>query len=254
MKTCIESFLQSGSLNNDLIIKKHIEQQTLIDDLLPGGTSFYYVVEPITHRYHFLGKQQSLVSGYSNEEFLKKGLDLFFQCVHPSELDIIIQHIFPTIVRLIAETEPEKKKELQLQFNYRFIRKDGQSVNLMEQICVLELDKEGKAALILGNVVVLPGKEVLPVCMTGKRIDEDGYTETFFLKSYNSVNKNIPGITVRELEILRNLAVGKTSKGIAKKLFISRHTVDTHRRNLLKKMHCSSVVELANVAFQNGLL
>ena len=61
-------------------------------------------------------------------------------------------------------------------------------------------------------------------------------------------------ITNREQDILRNLSTGKTSKEIAEELFISHHTVDTHRRNLLKKLNCSSVVELTRVAFHGGFL
>lgn len=42
-------------------------------------------------------------------------------------------------------------------------------------------------------------------------------------------------LTDREIEIIELLLVGKSSQQIADKLFISRHTVDTHRRNILEK-------------------
>jgi DNA-binding CsgD family transcriptional regulator len=58
----------------------------------------------------------------------------------------------------------------------------------------------------------------------------------------------------RELEIMRMLKEGKTSETIAERLFISRHTVDTHRRNMLLKTGCKSTIELIHQATQLGIL
>lgn len=51
-------------------------------------------------------------------------------------------------------------------------------------------------------------------------------------------------LTDREIEIVRLLLEGKTSKEIGEKLFISKHTVDTHRRNVLEKTGTKSTSEL----------
>ena len=48
----------------------------------------------------------------------------------------------------------------------------------------------------------------------------------------------------REKEILDLIIKGFTSKDIAKKLFISKATIDTHRRNILKKTGMKSTAEL----------
>lgn len=51
-------------------------------------------------------------------------------------------------------------------------------------------------------------------------------------------------LTDREIEIITFLLEGKSSKEIAEELFISKHTVDTHRRNILGKMQINSTREL----------
>ena len=51
-------------------------------------------------------------------------------------------------------------------------------------------------------------------------------------------------LSPREIEILELVVQGKTSKEIAETLFISKTTVDTHRRNLLDKTGCRSPSEL----------
>lgn len=52
------------------------------------------------------------------------------------------------------------------------------------------------------------------------------------------------GVTKRQIEIVKLAHQGYTSQQIGDKLFLSKHTVDTHRRNVLKKTECSNILEL----------
>ena len=54
-------------------------------------------------------------------------------------------------------------------------------------------------------------------------------------------------MTDREIEIVQFLIEGKTSKEMADALFISKHTVDTHRRNIISKAKVRSTKELFNL-------
>ncbi len=58
----------------------------------------------------------------------------------------------------------------------------------------------------------------------------------------------------REFEILQHLAKGMDSDKIAEKLFLSVNTVNTHRRNLLKKTNKSTTNELVMELMESGLL
>jgi len=51
-------------------------------------------------------------------------------------------------------------------------------------------------------------------------------------------------LTDREIEIIQLIAECKTSREIAEILFISKHTVDTHRRNILAKTEKRTIAEL----------
>ena len=245
--------IKSGFIQEESI-KQHIEQQATIDELLPESASFFYVVETPAHKYHFMGKQQVNVSGYSNEEFIERGVELFLQNVHLEEVEIVLNQIYPAYTTLIVNSSAEDRKKIQFQYHYRFRRKDGEHVNLMEQLYLLEVDQVGLPALVLGNVITLGSNDVLPIRASAKLITDSGFSETIFSKTYQSISNDISKVTDRELDILRNLATGKTSKQIGDELYISPHTVDTHRRNLLKKLDCRSVVELAQIAYKNGLL
>jgi DNA-binding NarL/FixJ family response regulator len=56
----------------------------------------------------------------------------------------------------------------------------------------------------------------------------------------------IPLLTSREREILLLLAKGFTSKEIADYLYVSKETIDKHRKNMLHKHNCKNSIELLN--------
>jgi len=57
----------------------------------------------------------------------------------------------------------------------------------------------------------------------------------------------------RELEIVQLLAEGHTSPQIARKLHISTRTVESHRRNIMKKLDVHSLAEITKYAVREGL-
>jgi DNA-binding NarL/FixJ family response regulator len=61
-------------------------------------------------------------------------------------------------------------------------------------------------------------------------------------------------ITEREMEVLKLLAQQLTSKQIADRLFIGERTVDTHRKNLMRKTGASNAVGLVRYAYDNKLI
>ncbi|MGZ8540613.1 MAG: response regulator [Chitinophagaceae bacterium] len=61
-------------------------------------------------------------------------------------------------------------------------------------------------------------------------------------------------LTRREKEVLELIANGMTNAEIAKKLFISVTTVDTHRKNLLAKLEAKNTASLVRIATQKQLI
>ena len=58
----------------------------------------------------------------------------------------------------------------------------------------------------------------------------------------------------REREVLRLLALGHTNQEIAKMLFISVRTAETHRAHIMQKLRLSTRAELVRYALSQGLL
>jgi DNA-binding NarL/FixJ family response regulator len=61
-------------------------------------------------------------------------------------------------------------------------------------------------------------------------------------------------ISLRELEIIRLISEGYSTKEIADMLFLSTHTVTTHRKNILAKLNVNNTAGLVMYAVRNSLL
>lgn len=60
-------------------------------------------------------------------------------------------------------------------------------------------------------------------------------------------------LTAREREVLQLLAEGLSSPNIGKRLFVATTTVETHRRNVMRKLGIHSVADLTKYAIREGL-
>jgi len=97
--------------------------------------------------------------------------------------------------------------------------------------------------ILLGIKYILEGKKFL--CkQTQQIIDKKNSYEL----------KSVPKLTRREKEILSEAALGLTTIQIAEKLFISPHTVESHRKNLIEKFKTSNLSSAIKLAYDYGLI
>jgi DNA-binding NarL/FixJ family response regulator len=79
------------------------------------------------------------------------------------------------------------------------------------------------------------------------------------MEDYTSLCRGIPNhpselLTKREIEILKLIADGKSSREISNLLFISTRTVEKHRANIMEKMDVKKTADLVKHAVQKGLI
>ena len=65
---------------------------------------------------------------------------------------------------------------------------------------------------------------------------------------------NQDSITKREKEVLVLMCEGLTNRDISEKLFLSEHTIISHRKNLLIKLKAKNSVEMVKIALEKGLI
>jgi DNA-binding NarL/FixJ family response regulator len=70
------------------------------------------------------------------------------------------------------------------------------------------------------------------------------------LKSKGANYRNL--LTVREMQIAKLVTEGVSSEGIAEKLDLSLHTVNSHRKNILRKLNAKNPIDLMNYLREIG--
>jgi len=108
-----------------------------------------------------------------------------------------------------------------------------------------------------GYILKDSGKKVLVEAIKTMENGEKYYgkkvTETF-LSSFSAGKKRSDDLSRREIDIISLIADEKTTGEIADQLFLSKYTVETHRKNILLKLGIKNSAGLIRYAMKNGLI
>lgn len=69
-----------------------------------------------------------------------------------------------------------------------------------------------------------------------------------------TLHQNTESLTKREMEVMKLICEGYSSKIISEKLFISINTVETHRKKILMKLNVKNSVGIVKYAVENNML
>lgn len=122
---------------------------------------------------------------------------------------------------------------------------------LIEQVKSMHAEgyliKNSSAAVLREAIeIILSGGEYFPITEELKPISNNSWFADGFLKKYR--------LTKRETEIISLVCQEMSTKQIAAQLFLSELTINTHRRNILRKTEVKNIAGLINFAKQNGLI
>lgn len=95
--------------------------------------------------------------------------------------------------------------------------------------------------------------EALRTVAEGKRYLSQRVMETI-ISDEQQRNETPDILTATEVEIVRAIAQGKTTKEIAAERFLSVHTVTTHRKNIFRKLGVNTAHEVIKYAIRAGLV
>lgn len=179
------------------------------------------------------------------------------ECSNSNELKKIIAQKNPDIVTIdynqtgyfsledlkyLQENSPETKVLV--------ISEDDHSENIFKALdygALSFLTKECDQAEIL-NALVATAKAEKFICHKIIEVIIDKKA-----KSPKEVNCKRSQLSFRELEIIQLTAKGLSAKEIANQLFLSLHTVYTHKKNIMKKLKINSSSEIILYAINKGI-
>lgn len=153
---------------------------------------------------------------------------------------LVIHEQFPT-VNILAVTNPQSKSTISKAIENGVVShllKDCGKEEIIEAIYSTSKGQKFFCGKILD--VILKEKELpasLSVLTTSERVSCDGIK-----------------LSPREIEIIQNVAEGFSNKEIAERLFLSIHTVTTHRKNIMSKLGVNNTAGLMMYAIRKNIL
>ena len=123
-------------------------------------------------------------------------------------------------------------------------------VNVIQNTTPLEFDSQMKPVMGLAHYTVLNQQTKLNIIGAAKFLNANNEYENRYYNDFSQKALS-NSITNRERDVVRLLVLNYSSKKIGELLNISSNTVDTHRRNILKKLNISSTGELVGLLKNN---
>lgn len=212
----------------------------------------FVLTDHSTMEFLYVSKNTKQYLGYTHQDILREGVDMFCPLIHPDDIQRI-----STVFRDFFGAYFSFPIEERLSFRYcndlRIKGPDGKYVWWLQEVTFLKTDHMGRPLLSLSsltNITSLKQDDSLNLYI-GKY--EDAINYTIRVAKHYPLGEELP-LSKRELEILKLISDGYLSKQIADKLHISFHTVNTHRQHMLEKTHTFNSSDLIRYAYQHGLI
>ncbi|UKM65192.1 LuxR C-terminal-related transcriptional regulator [Flavobacteriaceae bacterium GSB9] len=224
-------------------LETHIKKIIESDAFLPYSSTFFCITNTQELSFEYISKNYKACLGLDRNTLKAKGMRYFWSRIHPDDLESWLQALNDLMKFTLSEIDLTDRGKMSYTWNYRFKDVSGEYVNIIQNTTPLEFDLNQKPIIGLAHYTVVSGELKLPITASAKLLNENNEYNTVY---YNNFSQKLlaDGVSNRERDVIRLLALNFSSKQIAEKLGISPNTVDTHRRNILKKLNVSSTGEL----------
>ena len=231
-------------------LETHIKRLIDLDQYLPYSSTFFCITNTQSLEFEYISKNFKACLGLDSNLLEKGGMRYFWSRLHPDDLEIWIKALNELMEFTLGKISKDNRQNANYTWNYRFKNAAGVYVNLIQNTTPLAFDSHGKPIIGLAHYTVLHSDIKMDISASAKLLNENNEYETIY---FNNFGQKIlgSGISNRERDVVRFLILDLSSKEISKKLNISSHTVDTHRRNILKKLNVSSTGELIGMLKMN---
>lgn len=115
------------------------------------------------------------------------------------------------------------------------------------------VNMDNKISILLKDARMSEIQQCIEYALRGERYLCQHVTE-MLLTPISAADKESTKLTKTETEILKDIALGMTTREIAEKRFSSFHTVNTHRKNIFRKLGVNNVYEAIRYAMRMGLV
>ena len=224
-----------------------------IATLFAAGSYYYYILNFDTLKVDFVHEGIREVLGINSNEF---SIPKLAEIMHPEDLEMISwkeQAAQNFLLNTIPQDEIPIYKVVYL---IRLQHKKGNYKTILHKAKAINVSEDGK---LLQVIVVHTDITYLNSPFDHKISFISNQRPSYFsilpdssLELLKNSLKKI--LTSREKEIIKKVAEGKSLNDIADQLFVSPHTVNTHKKNILRKSHCKNTTELIARCIREGII
>lgn len=228
------------------LLEKHVD---LLNTISIVDTSAISIFDLYKKEHTYISSRFANLLGYDVEEAKKEGNHFFDSRIHPDDFIGLLKtgiQMVKFFLQLDATNTPIKS--LKFINEYRIRNAKGVYTRVLEQFKTLETDKHGNVWLAICVLDISPNQDSQTPIKTLIINSDTG--ESFQVPPYEEPQI----LSEREKEILLLIQKGYASKTIADTLFISVHTVNTHRQKILSKLNVSNSHEAIQYALSQGML
>ncbi len=235
--------------DDDLLFELDVHRK--ISSIFHVGEFYYYVFNIKHSRFDFISPEMPTILGYSPESI---DVALVVNSMHPDDQPWFLN--FENKVREFFRTLAyEQIPNYKISYDYRIKKANGDYIRILQQTITISYDKDGGLLRSLGihtNISHIKSADEKSGKPTMSLIGLNGEPSYYNVDVKEMFKPSNTFITAREREILCLLVNGKNSGEIAELLYISKQTVDTHRKNLLHKTETTNSAELIATAIKKG--
>ncbi|MFN3343292.1 MAG: LuxR C-terminal-related transcriptional regulator [Flavobacteriales bacterium] len=194
------------------------------------------------------------VEGYTAEELKKLSATGYIELMHPLDAEIMVNKVFVDGMSFTSNNPNLPFDKFKVSYNYRLKQKNGKYKMLMQQFSYLMVDELQNPLMLIGTVTDISDLHHKPelFCRITKQ-NSKGKWDKIFERFYSLVeNKDSYKLSSKEMEIIKFVHQGLSSKEIANLTGKSIETINTQRKSILSKTGCKSLTEVIVLAKENG--
>lgn len=231
-------------------LETHIKKIIDLDNYLPYSSTFFCITNTQSLEFEYISKNFKACLGLDSNLLKTNGMRYFWSRIHPDDLEKWLKALNELMEFTLGSISEVDRHKANYTWNYRFKNADDVYVNLIQNTTPLAFDSQDKPIIGLAHYTVLNADIKMDISASAKLLNNNNEYETIYFNNYGQKLLS-EGISNREKDVIRLLVLDFSSKEISQKLNISSHTVDTHRRNILKKLNISSTGELIGMLKMN---
>jgi DNA-binding CsgD family transcriptional regulator len=252
-RTIKEAYKEIFKSHDNPSLEKHIEKIIELDAFMPYNSTFFCITNTQNLAFEYISKNLTACLGMDREELKTKGMKYLWSKMHPDDLEVWLEALNELMNFTLNEISVSDRNKMSYTWNYRLKNSKDEYVNVIQNTTPLEFDNNNKPIIGLAHYTVLSNHVEMQVCASAKLLNKNNEYETVYFNNFSQKLLS-DGISNRERDIIRLLVLNYSSKEIAKRLNITANTVDTHRRNILKKLKVSSTGEIIGMLKNNIIL